>query len=97
MAYLIAAANGNWTAAATWGSVDATSLLDSEAANTATTTAYVESSTFTPGAITIDGLAIKVSHRAVVATGTFSCRLAVAAVLVAGTETTINVSDMLNG
>ncbi len=94
MAYLVAAANGNWTAAATWGAVDATSLLDSEAGTTFSTTSYVESSAFTPGAITIDGIAVKIAGRSTATTGTFSVRLAVAAVLVAGTEVTINVADL---
>src|SRR5262245_16804750 len=95
MAYLIAAANGNWTAAASWGSVDGTSLLDSEANNTALTTSYVESSTFAPGAITIDGIAVKICRRTG-STGTMSIRLATGGVLVAGTEVTINISDLPN-
>lgn len=93
MSVLIARADGNLTAAATWGVVDATALLDSEANNTVLTTAYVESAAFTPGAITIDGIAVKVATRPG-ATGTISIRLAQAAALVAGTEVTINVSDI---
>lgn len=91
---LIATANGNLTAAATWATVDATALLDSEAAVTNLTTSYVESQAFTPGAITIDGIAVKVSARATTPTGTFSVRLAQGGALVAGTEVTINVSDV---
>lgn len=96
MAVKIAAANGNLTTAATWGDVvtAASSQLDSEAASTASTTAYVESQTFTPGAVTIDGIAIKIASRVASPTGTISVRLAQAGVLVAGTEVTINVSDI---
>ena len=93
MAVLIATADGNLTAAATWGQVDATSFLDSEASFTTLTTAYVETAAFTPGAITIDGIAVKVSNRPG-ATGTMSIRLAQAGALVAGTEVTINITDM---
>lgn len=94
MAVKIAVANGNLTIAGTWATVDSTSLLDSEAANTVLTTAYVESATFTPGAITIDGIAVKVATRAAVAAGTITVRLAQAGALVAGTEYAINVSDL---
>lgn len=93
MAVRIATANGNLTAAGTWATVDATSLLDSEAASTALTTAYVESAAFTPGAITIDGLAVKVAARTGT-TGTFDVRLAQAGATVAGTQVSINVSDV---
>lgn len=94
MAVKIATADGNWTTGATWATADATAQLDSEANNTVLTTSYVESSTFAPGAITIDGIAVKVNNRAVSPTGTISIRLATGGVLVAGTEVTINVSDI---
>jgi hypothetical protein len=94
MATHIAIADGNLTAAATWGVVDATALLDDQTANTALTTSYVESAAFTPGAITIDGIAVKVASRAASPTGTMSVRLAQAGATVAGTEVTINVSDL---
>lgn len=94
MADLIATADGNLTTAATWGVVDATSKLHAENANTALTTAYVESATSTPGAITVDGLAVKVALRAASPSGTMSVRIAQAGATVAGTEVTINVSDL---
>lgn len=94
MATKIARADGVINTAATWGAVDATSLLDSEAANTVLTTAYVESATFTPGAITIDGIAVKIRSRSASPSGTFSIRLAQAGATVAGTETIVNVSDI---
>lgn len=94
MAVLVATANGNLSAAATWGVVDATALLDSEANNTALGTAYVESAGFTPGAITVDAIAVKVASRNATPTGTISVRIAQGGATVAGTECTINVSDI---
>lgn len=94
MATLHARADGNWTTAATWGVCNATALLDSQAANTALTTAFVSSAAFMPGAITVDGIAVKIASRATSPTGTMSVRLAVGGVAVAGTTVTINVSDI---
>jgi hypothetical protein len=90
----ISAATGNWGTAGTWLAVDATSLLNSESANTALTTSYVESSTFTPGAITIDGIAVKIASVSGSPTGTISVRLALAGATVTGTEVTIDVADL---
>lgn len=92
--YLHCCSDGDWTLAATWELCDATALLDSQAFNQALTTAYVSSAGFTPGAITIDGIACKVATRSVSPTGTMSVRLAIAGVAVAGTTVTINVSDL---
>lgn len=89
----IAAADGNLTAGATWASV--VEFADSESQSTVLTTAYVASAAFTPGAVTIDGIAVKVTSRAAVPSGTMSVRLAQAGALVAGTEVTIDVSDIL--
>jgi hypothetical protein len=94
MAVLVATANGNLSAGATWGVVDATALLDSEANNTALGTAYTETAGFTPGAIVVDAIAVKVAARNATPTGTISVRLAQAGATVAGTECTINVSDI---
>lgn len=96
MARLLACADGNLTSSATWEVVDATSLLDSETGGTVVTTSYVQSSAFTPGAITIDGIALKLSNRTGT-TGTISWSLALAGVTVAGTEVTINCSDLPAG
>lgn len=94
MATLHACADGNFTTAATWGTVNAASLLDSQAGNTVLTTSFVSSSTFTPGAVTIDGIAVKIATRAATPTGTMSVRLAQGGVAVGGTTVTINVSDI---
>lgn len=100
MAVLAAIATGaatDLTAAATWGLVDATSYLNSEAGAAALTTAYSgnRSSAFTPGAITIDGIAVRLNVRTGT-TGTMSVDLIKSSdsSQVAGTEVTINCSDL---
>lgn len=94
MSTLMSIATGNFTTAGTWALCDVTSENDSEGASTALTTSYVASSTFTPGAITIDGIAIKLASRNVSPTGTISVALDQAGSTVSGTEVTINVSDL---
>ncbi|MCA1841466.1 MAG: hypothetical protein LC723_14275, partial [Actinobacteria bacterium] len=94
MATYLAAANGNLTAGATWAAVDSTSLLDAQDATTTLTTSLIASSTFTPGAITIDGIAVKIAGRAAVASGTMTVELSTGGVQVTGTSVTINVSDI---
>lgn len=88
----IATANGNLTAGATWAS---TAEFTDGTASQFLTTAYAESQAFTPGAVQIDGIAVKIATRADVPSGTISVRLAQAGALVAGTEVTVNVSDIL--
>jgi hypothetical protein len=97
MAAYILAANGNASSAAVWGLVSAIGFLNSEAGSTVLTTSYVEGVAFTPGAITIDGIAVKVARRVAAPSGTISVRLAQAGALVAGTEVTLNVSDIVYG
>lgn len=95
MATLVAAATGNFTTAATWKVALATGLVVTETNSTVLTTAYtgMRSPTFTPGAVTIDAIAIKLSQR-VGTTGTISVALEQGGVVVVGTEVTINVSDL---
>lgn len=65
MADLICTADGNLTAAATWGLVDSTSkLVATGTSTTALTTGNQDSATFTPGAITVDGVALRLAARA---------------------------------
>jgi len=97
MARLIAVADGNNTAASTWALVDSTSYNESEGISITVPTSYSTSYTqFTPGAITIDGIAVRLSNRTGT-TGTFSVELYnhTAGASVAGTEVTINCSDFL--
>ena len=88
----IATADGNLSAGATWAAT--AEFADGESNSTVLTTSYVESQAFTPGAVTIDGIAVKIAARAAVPSGTMSIRLAQAGVLVAGTEVTVDVQDI---
>lgn len=97
MAVLISKATGNLTSSSTWGLVDSTSYLNAENGSEVLTTAYsgTRSSTFTPGAITIDAIAVKLSVRTGT-TGTMSVSLynSTGAADVSGTEVTIDCADL---
>lgn len=97
MAYLIAAADGNFTAASTWKVCNGTLFVDSEAGTLVVGATWIgPASGQTPGAITIDGMAVKINAIAASPTGTFSVRLynITDAGAAAGTTVTINVSDL---
>lgn len=99
MARLASIATGNWTVAATWGLIDATSFLDvpSGTNSTALTAAFQRSAAFTPGAITIDGIAIylgQIGLASPVGTITVSLYNDTGAADVAGTEVTLTLSDL---
>jgi len=100
MARLMCVANGNNTDAATWAVIDSTSYLESESNLITITTAYTGTAwtTFTPGAITVDGIAIRIAQR-IGTTGTVSVELynSTGAASVAGTEVTVNMSDVVDG
>lgn len=86
-------ATGNFLTAGTWGLVDATSYNNTESTTTTLTTSYQASSGSTTGAITVDGVAVKLSVRTGT-TGTMSVHLAIATVEVPGTLVTINTADL---
>jgi hypothetical protein len=90
----IASANGNLTATSTWKDADSTSLSTSESANTAITTSFVASSAFTPGAIAIDGIGIKIASRAASPSGTITVSLFHGVTQDVATQVTVNVSDL---
>lgn len=96
MATVISGATGNFTTAGTWYLADATSELDSETSTTSTTTSAVASSAFTPGAITINAVAVKISSCVASPTGTFTIDLfnSSLSAQVANTVVTVNVSDL---
>lgn len=101
MAEVLSCATGNFLTAGTWALVDSTSFNNSEAASaTLTTTASANrSSGFTPGAITIDGIAVKLATRIGV-TGTMTVRLwnnTDSANTPAGATCTINTADLPAG
>lgn len=93
MAVLAACADGNFTDAATWALVDPTSYSNSETSVINTTVTGIVSNTFTPGAITIDGIGLKIANRAG-ASGTFTVVLDLAGSDVAGTSVTIDATDL---
>lgn len=92
MATLISIATGNFTTAGTWALADATAEQDSEANNTATTTSPVASSTFAPGAVTVNAIGIKVGSRA--STGTFTVELFNSTLASSVASITTNVTDL---
>ena len=96
MADLICTADGNLTAAATWGLVDTTSKNVST--NTSTTTLGTgnsDSQTFTPGAITVDGIALRLASRAAGSpTNTLTVTLRNSTDATDAATVTINVSDL---
>lgn len=94
MAYLVADASGDFLTAATWKVADATSLSDSQTSSATLTTTFQSSTAFTPGAITIQGLCVKVASISTAGNPTFTVRLAVGGVAVAGTTVTINATDL---
>lgn len=93
MAQLLSIATGNASAATTWGLVDATSFVSSTETATALTTSRVGATTFTPGAITVAGIAVKLAVRTGT-TGTMTVDLDQGGSLVAGTDVTINTADL---
>ncbi len=93
MAVLKSIASGDWTSASTWAVVNSTSYNNTETTTTLLTTSYQTSSTFTPGAITVDGIAVKLSARNGT-TGTMTVALDQAGSDVAGTVVVINTADL---
>jgi hypothetical protein len=96
MATLISAANGNFTSSSTWKVANATSFLDSRVGSTSSTTSGANSSNFTPGAITVEGVAVQIFTRSSTLGGTFTVSLwnSTAGSQVAGTAVTIDVNDL---
>jgi len=95
---LISIASTAFKTATTWGQVNEASLLDSELVYTPLTTDYTanRSSAFTPGAVEIDGVAVKLASRVASPTGAIGLRLILSSdnSEVVGSEVVINVSDL---
>jgi hypothetical protein len=92
MATLISAADGNWNTAATWLVANSTAELDSEANQVAVGTGNTDSGTFTPGAITVDAIALRPRSK-LGSTGTFTVTLRNSTDAVNVVSVTVNVSD----
>jgi hypothetical protein len=93
MANLILKTDGNLSSVSTFASVDTTSTQTSGGSSAAVTTSFQTSSTFTPGAITIDGIAIW-TFDVPGSTGTITVALDQAGGTVTGTSVTANVTDL---
>lgn len=93
MATLMSAATGNFTSSSTWAVCDSTSELDSNTTQTTVSTGNTDSSGFTPGAITVDGVAIKLYSRAGT-TGTLTVKLRNSTDATDVASVTINCSDL---
>ena len=96
MATLHAIANGNFTTAATWGLVDSTSFLDSTTTTTTVTTTIASnaSNAFIPGAITVQGISLRISSLISTPTGTFRVELYNSTTASVVDFVVINVSDL---
>lgn len=94
MSILISAEDGNFTDASTWQVVDPTSYAQTESFSLTLSTIFSNSVAFTPGAITIDGIAIKLQWRATTPSGTMTVELQQAGSTVSGTSMTVNVADI---
>jgi hypothetical protein len=94
MATLLAKDSGNFTDASTWGLVDSASLVDSVAAISNISTTYVNSPSFSPGAITIDGVAVRIASRTITTTATFFLQLFNVTTSTQIAEVSIAVNDL---
>ena len=75
MAVLQSIQSGNFLDASTWRLVDTTSYLDSRVSEQALTTTQNASVAFTPGAITVAGIALQLGSRIAIPSGTMTVRL----------------------
>jgi hypothetical protein len=94
----VALGTGNWSTAGTWGVVDTTSkLVSTSTSTTALTTGTLDSATFTPGAITVIGVCVKLGSRASgTPTNTITITLRNSTDSVNVVSVTANVSDLPN-
>lgn len=79
-----------------WNLIDPVSFVDSESATQNSSTVATDTSTFAPGAITVAGIALKLSTRSTSPTGvmTILLRNTTSNVDVAGTTVNVNVADL---
>jgi len=93
MSVLLLESNNNFTSS-NWKTVNATSYQGSEAASTVLTTSYTSSQTFTPGAITIEGILIKIISKSASPSGTMDVRLFNSTDSTQTALVTVNVTDL---
>lgn len=92
---MVSGATGNFSSASTWRFISQLSYTEGILNNGlyTLTTSYTNTSTFTPGAITIDGIGLKVYDRNNT-TGTLIVALDQAGSDVSGTVVTVNLTDL---
>lgn len=93
MANIISCATGNFTSSSTFKAVDATSELDAENGVTGVSTSAQDSASFVPGAITTEGVALKLSAR-VSTTGTLTVTLRNVTDSTDTATVTVNAADL---
>jgi hypothetical protein len=102
MAVVVNNSSTNWNNAAGWSVISATGwtalLATQETAANPTPTTFTSGIAFTPGAITIDAILLKITARSTTPTGTVSVRLfnTTGSAVVAGTTVDVNTSDLPN-
>ena len=97
MAVLQSIQSGNFLDASTWGLVDTTSYLDSRTTEQALSPTETSATTaFTPGAITVAGVALQVGTRVASPTGTMTVRLFNNTAGTPVKNVVINVADLPN-
>lgn len=97
MATRILSATGGFVTAATWFTAEPVSELDSEAGNNNPGTVAgtnTDSSTFTPGAVTVRGIGVKIKSLAASPTGTLKVTLRNSTGSTDVASVTINMSDL---
>lgn len=94
MAIYASVANGNFSTGANWALCNsaASNILDSDSFSTSTTTSFVNSTSFTLPAITMDGFFLWILSTT--GAGTITVQLAQSGTLVAGTATTVNTNTL---
>jgi hypothetical protein len=96
MADLVSVADGNLTAAATWGTIEATSrLISTSTGATALTTGNLDSAAFVPAATALQGVCVRVANRASGSpTNTLTVHLRNSTTATNVKSVTVNVSDL---
>lgn len=94
MANLIALATGNFSAAGSWGTADTTMVKVNGTTSTLVTTGNLETASYTPGIITVDGVLLNISLRVASPTGTMTVTLRNQTLGADVTAVTINNTDL---
>ena len=94
MAILISKTSGNFTDSNTWALCNLTFVVDSEATQSLVSTTTLTTPSIAPGAITIDGVALKLAARSISPAGTFTVTLQNATAGTTVTSVTVNIVDL---